>query len=80
MEYVITTFGNSIPRETMRSQAVDYAEVQTANGMDWQEIQSELFNGLYSPLFPSATGEGDCISDEDAEFAMAIIREAEDRV
>jgi hypothetical protein len=79
MEYVPTQFGNMIPRHTMREQAIEFAEAQTANGMDWQEIQTELFNGRYAGLFPSAISEGE-ISDEDAEYAMAIIREAEGRL
>lgn len=79
IEIVTTTFGTTMPRFTMRAQAVDYAEAATRAGQDWQEIADHLFNGIYAPLF-SFYGTDEEPTDEDRDEATAIVRDAEERI
>jgi hypothetical protein len=76
---MLAVTGRMISRRELEAQAVDFAEAATAAGKDWQEIQCDLLNGRYAPLFASAIGDGE-ITDEDADYTMRIIRQAEERV
>jgi hypothetical protein len=79
LSQMVAVSGRMIAVEELHGQAVEYAVAALDSGKDWQEVQHDLLNGRYAPLFPSAVGEGS-VSDEDGEATMAIIREAEEKL